>query len=418
VTVPRINVLINNPFVTDSRAWKLAHWLTRAGWRVTVLARAGEGLPSRDDDEGFEVIRIEQPAPRWLPSPGLPGSDGGRPDGPVHGPIRVVRETAGRGLQALRFGLLARSWATAVGRAAPDADIWQAEGLVTLPLALALGRRRGGRVVYDSRDISVESSRFARLPGPWRRLLAWRERRWARSADALVTVSEPYAAHLEAALGRPVDAIVRNCPPRWTPPDVPPRVLHEQLGLDPDDRVVLYLGQVAPGRGIEQLIAAIGLVERAVLVVAGFGPDYERCRTLAAGQPHADRIHFLPGVPPGEIPSLNAAADVAAVPIQPTTLNHRLTTPTKLFDAIGAGTPVVATDLPGMAPVIRATGCGVLCEPSSPVDLARAIRDVVDASPERRRQFRAACLRAADETYNWETQVDRLLELYRRLGVG
>jgi glycosyltransferase involved in cell wall biosynthesis len=418
VTPPRINLLLNNPFVTDSRSWKIAGSLAAHGWQVTVLARPGEGLPEREEHEGFAVVRVDQPAPRWLPTPRLPEVDEVTDArSAVGGVRRVLRETIGRALQAVRFSVLSRAWAAALGRAAPDADVWQSEGLITLPICLGLARRRGGKVVYDSRDVHLESGRFARLPRPWRAMLAWRERRWARVCDALVTVSEPYAELLERGLGREVDAIVRNCPPASVPADQPVRILHEQLGLASDDRVVLYLGQVAPGRGVDELIRAIGLVERAVLIVAGFGPTYERCRTLAASQRHADRIHFLPGVPPSEIAALNAAADVAAMPVQPTTVNHRYNTPTKLFDAMGAGTPIVASDLPGMGPIVRATGCGVLCDPMSASDIARAIREIVDAPPERRQAFREACLRAARETYNWESQVERLIDLYGRLGV-
>jgi glycosyltransferase involved in cell wall biosynthesis len=413
---PRINLLLNNPFVTDSRSWKIARSLATAGWRVTVIARPGEGLPASQEQDGFTVIRVAQPVPRWLPAPRLPSEEESLAP-PAARPVRLVRETVGRALQAVRFSVLARSWARAVGDAVPDADIWQSEGLITLPMALSLARRRGGKAVYDSRDVHVESARFARLPGPWRRLLAWRESRWARACDALITVSEPYAELLERTLGRSVDAIVRNCPPAWTPPDPPDRVLHEQLGLETDTSVVLYLGQVASDRGIEQLIDAIAMVKRAALVVAGFGPAYERCRALAATQPHAERIHFLPGVPPSEIAGLNAAADVAAIPVQPITENLRYNTPTKLFDAMGAGTPVVASDLPGMAPIVRETGCGVLCDATSPSDIARAIREVVDAPPERRRELRDACLHAARATYNWEAQAAALIELYARLGV-
>ena len=50
---------------------------------------------------------------------------------------------------------------------------------------------------------------------------------------------------------------------------------------------------------------------------------------------------------PTELLDWVAAADVVAMPIQPSTLNHRLTTPNKLFEALAAGVPVVASDLPG-----------------------------------------------------------------------
>jgi glycosyltransferase involved in cell wall biosynthesis len=261
----------------------------------------------------------------------------------------------------------------------------------------------------------VESGRFARLPGPWRRLLRARERSWVRRCDALVTVSEPYADVLERTLRRRPDAIVMNCPPLWLPPEPRPRVLHGELGLAPDQRIVLYLGQVAPGRGVEQLVEAIGRVERAVLVVAGWGSRYEAIRDAAAGGQAADRVRFVPGVAPDRIPIVVASADVSAMPVHGTTLNHRLNTPTKLFDAIGAGTPVVASDLPAMARIVTETGCGVLCDPTDPDDLARAIRSIVDAPDDRRLELRDNCLRAARERYNWERQAEILLDLYGSL---
>ena len=79
------------------------------------------------------------------------------------------------------------------------------------------------------------------------------------------------------------------------------------------------------------------------------------------------------------------------MPVEGDTLNHRLNTPTKLFDAMGAGVPVVASDLPGMAPIVRATGCGELCDPDDPADIARAIGAIIDAPPERRAAYREAC---------------------------
>jgi len=178
VTGQRINLLLNNPFLTDSRSWKIARSLAAAGWRVTVIARPGEGLPAHQTQDGFEVIRVAQPVPRWLRAPRLPTEE--ESDTRSSRVVGLMRDTIGRAVQTVRFTVLARSWADAVGRVAPDADIWQSEGLITLPLAIALARQRGGKVAYDSRDVHLESARFARLPGPWRRLLAWRERRWTR----------------------------------------------------------------------------------------------------------------------------------------------------------------------------------------------------------------------------------------------
>jgi glycosyltransferase involved in cell wall biosynthesis len=177
------------------------------------------------------------------------------------------------------------------------------------------------------------------------------------------------------------------------------------------------MGQVMRGRGLRQLFEAMAFIDEAVLVVAGFGADYERYQTFAATLPHAERIHFLGSVPPASIPEWTAGADVSAMPVQPDTLNHRLNTPTKLFDAMGVGVPVVASDLPGIAPIVRDTGCGVLCDPTDPDDIARAIRAIIDAPEEERLALRMRCLAAARRRYAWSHQAEELLRVYRELGV-
>lgn len=425
----RLVLLLNNPFVSDSRSWKIARSLAALGWSVTVVARRADGLPDREERDGFAVIRLEQPRPlAWLPSPRLPEADRGAvgngkavarstPGATLRAAIATV---AGRPIQALRYLLLARQWADRVAAVVPRADVWQAEGLITLPVALGLRRRRGGHVVYDARDLQVESSRFARLPGPWRRLLARRERAWAQAADATVTANVPYAEVLVRTLG--VESVVVFNGPQVadaaagrSAPE--PINVRERLGLAASTRIVLCLGNVAPGRGVEQLCRAIADVPQADLLIVGPGGEFrERLRAEAADLPAAERIHFLPAVAPDDIPSWTAAADVAAMAIQPTTLNHRLTTPTRLFDALGAGVPIVASDLPGMTAIVRSTGSGVVCDPGDPASIARALREVLDASPQRRQAFRDAALTAARGPYAWERQVRTLLGVYDGLG--
>ncbi len=416
-----VALLLNNTFVADSRAWKMARTLTGAGYRVTVVARSAAGLPDRDEQDGFIVVRVKQPDPlSWLPHPRLPEGDGGRHSAAATGTGTVARirrtmsSTVGRAIQAARYLRLTKLWARDIGAAVGQVDVWQAEGLVALPVAVELRSRRGGVAVYDSRDLDVQSARFARLPSAWRRLLERRERSLARSVDAVISVSQPYADVLAASFDRQ-PTIVMNGPPDFTPPDPPPRLWHERLSLPAQTRVILYLGLFIQGRGLTQLMEAIGHVDNTVLVMAGYGVEEQHIRRVASTLPHADRIHFVGGIAPDQILPLTAAADVSAMPVQGDTLNHRLNTPTKLFDAMGAGVPVVASDLPGMAPIVRETGCGELCDPDDPADIARAIALILDATPERRAAYRAACLAAARGEYSWERQADRLLDLYGTL---
>ncbi len=416
----RIVLLLNNPFTSDSRSWKLANSLTAAGCAVTVVARAAEGLPDREERDGYRIVRVGQPRTlAWLPAPALPRAKAGSDETAVVPSTRSVRDrardTVGRGAQAGRYVLRTRAWAKAISEALPGepVDIWQSEGLITLPVALRLRAKRGGRVVYDSRDIHLQSARFALLPGRWQALLQRRERAWAQAADAVVTVNKPYAAVLEQTLGRPM-TLVFNGPVPYTPPDPPEHRFHALLGLAADAKVALMLGAVVANRGTEQAAVAIGELPDVHLVVIGEGIAKPAIMAQAAALPHAERIHFLPSSPPDEIADWTASADVSIMPVQPSTLNHRLNTPTRIFDAMGAGVPVVAADLPGMAEIVRETGIGVLVDPTSPSAIAAGIREILDATPERYEAYRQACLAAARGPYAWERGVERLLELYRR----
>jgi glycosyltransferase involved in cell wall biosynthesis len=420
----RVAILINNTYVADARVWKTAASLGRSGYDVTVIARWGAGLATTERLDHHTVTRVRQPEVlRWLPSPSLPET-GDDPHGRTGGIRRRLRDTVGRASQAVRYLRMSQVWSRIIAEQVDAFDVWQAESVITLSQAVALRRHFGGVVVYDANDIDSEAGRMARLPGPWKQLLRRHERRLARAADAVITVSDPYAQILGRVLGRPVDAVVRNAamvdrPEAEATAEEVQRsdTLARRFGLADDQRIVLYIGQVMRGRGLRQLFEAISLIDDAHLVVAGFGPDYERYQTMAAALPHAERIHFAGSVTPAEIPLWTRGADVSAMPVQPDTLNHRFNTPTKLYDAMGVGVPVVASKLPGISPIVNETGCGVLCDPADPADVARAIREVIDAPPEERTALRMRCLAAARDRYSWQHQAEELLRVYDTLGV-
>jgi glycosyltransferase involved in cell wall biosynthesis len=328
---------------------------------------------------------------------------------------RVRRRVGRLWRQLVMFPLGPRAWAVALESVAEPADIWHGMWAGSLPALVRLRRLHGGRSIYDSRDIFMESRDWARLRRPIRSVLQRLERRWAQRVDLVLTVNESYARILERLLEVPRPPVVMNCQPRWTPPDPPPDLIREALGIPPEVAIALYQGRLQSDRGIEQSMEAILEVPNTVLVLLGFGGWEKRLREEIAAPPYEGRVFLLPAVPPDQLVAWTASADVSVMAIQPSSLNHRWTTPQKLFESLAAGTPVVASDLPGMAEIVRPARAGSLADPTDPHDIARKIRDIIEGSPEERRALRARVTAAARERFTWEAQAVTLLQLYREL---
>jgi glycosyltransferase involved in cell wall biosynthesis len=126
----------------------------------------------------------------------------------------------------------------------------------------------------------------------------------------------------------------------------------------------------------------------------------------------------MSAVPPEELGAWVASADVGVMAIQPSTINHRMSTPNKLFECLAVGVPVVASDFPEMRRIVcedPAGPLGVVAAPDDVPGLARAILSIVTADPAERAELRARCLRAAHERWNWETESAGLVRLYADL---
>jgi glycosyltransferase involved in cell wall biosynthesis len=461
----RVVMFVTNTVTHDSRVLREAVTLRDAGWDVTIVGRRTTEIPDMPEREryrGLEIIRVAQPIGwrvAWRHRMTLLRAPW-RARGEM---AEALRRDAGRGVRGIpgiatriagmiagipwlgyravdhfalgdrlptprRDGAVewllwwrrsAMGWAAAAVDAAPPADIYHGHDLTGLAAADLAGRIRGGKVVYDSHEIYLDSRSNARRPRWAKAIMAAVERRWARRADTLMSVNRAYADVLAGRFGRDGFVVVHNCPPRWTPgtPGDRPDRLRTAAGIGPSARVVLYHGLFGRERGIEQLAEAMlepGL-EMAHLALLGYGPLESELRALASEARFDGRIHVLDAVPPDDLLDWIVTADVDAIPLQPTTLNHRLCTPNKLFESITAGVPVVVSDFPVMRGIVMddpAGPLGATCDPAEPASIAMAIRSILDQTDVERATLRARCAEAAAERWNWETESKALLAAY------
>ena len=184
--------------------------------------------------------------------------------------------------------------------------------------------------------------------------------------------------------------------------------LRERLGVHDEALLFIYLGGLGRGRGIEIALKAFSdvRVQHHVLFM-GSGPLQYK---IDAASSHCSRIHYLPPVSPSQVLAYAAGADVGLCLYEDTCLNHRYCMPNKLFESLLAGLPVLASDLPDQACIVRKhnSGWGVSKEPSVIanflVSLSREdVEKVRDELPKR------------VKTLRWENEAKQLLCLYKKL---
>lgn len=134
------------------------------------------------------------------------------------------------------------------------------------------------------------------------------------------------------------------------------------------------LGRIVHEKGLDVLVRAFRQIDDpdSRLLIAG---DFERIagqsviqqlRELASGD---DRIEFLGYLPDADVPDFLASLDVLAFP----SVNSLEAFGIVQLEAISAGVPVIASDLPGVRLPVLQTGYGLLVPPGDADALAEAL---------------------------------------------
>ncbi|MBD8063117.1 glycosyltransferase [Oceanitalea stevensii] len=459
----RVAMLVYNDAHADSRVLKTAHSLREAGAEVTILAvaRAHLGYPPTTErlPDGVELVRVREPGfITWVPrlkkalarvrtqlsarrgtaTTPPPGASAPTPPAesrisPAASPRPALRGAVlAKALDPVdrlaRTAILVHYWAMAVreGRRRRPDVVHANDGNTLVPGRL-IARRTGAALVYDAHELWRHRNVRDRPVG--KHVEALTERVVIRRADGVVTVSPSIARWLQRTYGlRELPTLVRNIPAAGEPTDPARGRLRQLAGLAPTDQVIAYGGRITTSRGLEETIAALALLPGHVhLVVLGYGdPGYlaqlDR-RIEQAGV--RDRVHLVGKVAPHEVAGALADADLSVVFVRPTCLSYEYSLPNKLFEAIHAGLPIAAADLPDTREVVERYGVGEIfglvrpdddgeVPPSSTdaeaVAMAATITRIL-ADPDAYR--RAA--RAAASELTWQHEEEALLALYRRV---
>ena len=191
-------------------------------------------------------------------------------------------------------------------------------------------------------------------------------------------------------------------PPGTAGPSAARAAVRAELGCGDDDVLVVQVAVARPGKGHVTLLEAMRrLGDLPVrLAVAGDGPL--RAELAAGAADLGERVRFLGHR--DDVPALLAAADVVAHPSEFEAL------PTALIEALGAGRPVVSTEVGGIPEVVTPE-TAVFVPVGDAAALAAALRGLA-TDPVRRRALGAAARTRFEARFDARVWAGRLADLY------
>lgn len=172
---------------------------------------------------------------------------------------------------------------------------------------------------------------------------------------------------------------------------------------------LVSIGRLVRRKGVDEIIAALGAVPAAELVVAGGSgaddPDRARLAAVAAEHGVGPRVHFAGALPRERVPELLRSADavVCAPWYEPFGMVP--------LEAMACARPVVATAVGGLTDTVVDGVTGVLVPPRRPRELAQALCSLLD-SPALTRAFGVAGRDRAVARYGWDRVAAATADVY------
>lgn len=193
-----------------------------------------------------------------------------------------------------------------------------------------------------------------------------------------------------------------------TIPAIPSRKDWKRAG-----RHVVYAGSLFAWKGVEDLVRAGAHLPGLKITIIGGDPyQQERLRRIAATG--GAEVEFAGRLRHSEVMSRLAEACIAVLPnrMDP---DSQFSSPVKLFEYLGSGCAVVATELPVFREVLSQDDAS-WARPEDPEDLARAIRALAE-DPERAKRLGSRS-RARSADFTWDARATRLLDLLAEVEAG
>jgi len=285
-----------------------------------------------------------------------------------------------------------------------------------LSTGVFLKAKTGGRLIYDSHEIYIETiNQFFPQKG-WKALYgkplisfnrcfhSRMEKKHLKYVDQMITVCDSLKIHFESIYPINNVMVIKNCPKNVKTFENK-NLIRQFLKIDSRHKILLYQGDVNLSRGINKIAEAMKYVDENIhFVIIGDGTKLIEYKNKY----QSANIHFMGKVDFNELYSYTASANVGISIIEPYNLSKKYSLPNKVFEYMSAGIPIITNNLPEASKIIKEANCGFVIDDSTSKSIAKAINEIF--LKEDLAKFGQRGFNAVVNKYNWETETKKMLE--------
>jgi D-inositol-3-phosphate glycosyltransferase len=257
------------------------------------------------------------------------------------------------------------------------------------------------------------------------------ERQCLETADMIIATSPQEQEHMRSLVSKKGNVTIIPCGTKIDCFGSIDRVAgRAKIGIEPEEKLVMYAGRFDQRKGIETLVRAIAKAEvkrhknLKLMLVGGYTPgekdglEKERIAHIAQELGIDDITIFAGKVRHEDLAYYYAAADVCVVP------SHYEPFGLVAIEAMASRTPVIASDVGGLKFSVTDKKTGLLVAPQDENEFAQAI-DSVLSNPQWREQLGKNARKRVKSKFSWDgvaSQLDQqylseLNKLYENLGL-
>ena len=273
-----------------------------------------------------------------------------------------------------------------------------------LPLAsVAKLIRPRTKIIYETHELETETNGASLLKRSIRKVIEYCSF-WVVH-HAVVVSPSILDWYRERHKGKEI-SVVMNCP-NFSGRQENNQYLRQHFALPDDSVLFLYQGIMAPGRGIDKLVSAFEeLPTKAVLILLGYGPDFEKWLQMSEA---SERLFVHPVVPHETVLEVTSSADCGLSFMEDTCLSHRYALPNKLFEFIQARLPVIVSPTIDQKHLVEHEGIGVACDNFGTQAIVAACQNVMsDRMIDIDKRLDEVALK-----YCWEQQEQCIEKIYK-----